>query len=241
MLMDGHLNLIKTGFKETEKRVFPRFPFTYLTFKANIGESKVFQVLNISHTGMQISLKDGGCELRPDTDLEGELHWRGISLEIDGRIKWVKGQRVGIAFSEELAKKDISNFLSIENIMGSMRPIHNSGLDIEIPNDLKYWLRADGPVEIFVWEHNGHEISRFQVILMDNFVEWEDGKGLKTGPVLNKRDVDTPLSGSDEFIFEIEESCDEEKIAFAKRIIVNIPKGFLPARVAEFLERKIGV
>lgn len=238
--MEGHLNLIKTDYKETEKRIFPRFPFTYLTFKASTGEDHVFEVLNISYTGMQISLKDGGCEFKPEDALTGDLHWRGTSVHIEGDIKWVKGQRIGVAFDEELSKKVIPDFLSVENIVAGMRPVHDSGLDIEMPNNLKYWLRADGPVEIFVWEHNDNETSRFQVILMDTFVEWEDGKGLRTGNVLNKRDVDTPLSGSDEYEFEIEQTCDDEKVKFAGRIIDKLPASFLPEAVTNFLQRKIG-
>lgn len=238
--MEGHLNLIKTEYKETEKRVFPRFPFTYLTFKANKGEGQVFEVLNISFTGMQISLKNGGCEFKPEEKIVGELHWRGASIEIEGDIKWVKGQRLGVAFAEELTKKAVPDFLSIENIVAGMRPVHDSGLDIEMPNNLKYWLRADGPVEVFVWEHNDHEISRFQIILMDHFVEWEDGKGLRTGDVINKRNVETPLNAEDEYVFEIDETCDEEKIKFAGRIIENVPENFLPVTVTDFLSRKIG-
>lgn len=238
--MEGHLNLIKTEYKEREKRIFPRFPFTYLTFKASSGEDHVFQVLNISYTGMQISLKNGGSELKPDANLKGDLHWRGTSVSVSGDIKWVEGNRVGIAFDKELTEKVIPDFLSVENIVAGMRPVHDSGLDIEMPNNLKYWLRADGPVEVFVWEHNDHEISRFQVIIMDTFVEWEDGKGLRTGLVLSKRDVDTPLSGSDEYEFEIEQTCADEKVNFAGRIIDNVPEGFLPESVTEFLQRKIG-
>ncbi|MBK25315.1 MAG: hypothetical protein CME70_15075 [Halobacteriovorax sp.] len=238
--MEGHLNLIKTDYKETEKRIFPRFPFTYLTFKANSGEEQVFEVLNISYTGMQVSLKNGGCDFKPDSAIGGDLHWRGASINISGSVKWVKGQRLGIAFDDKLTQKEIPAFLSIENIVAGMRPVHDSGLDIEMPNNLKYWLRADGPVEVFVWEHNDHETSRFQIIMMDSFVEWEDGKGLRTGNVINKRNVETPLNAEDEYIFEIDQSCDEEKIKFASRIISHIPKNFLPENVTSFLSIKIG-
>jgi hypothetical protein len=238
--MEGHLNLIKTEFKETEKRVFPRFPFTYLTFKAEGGRDHVFQVQNISFTGMQISLKDGGCDFKPKDLIKGDLHWRGASITIKGDIKWVEGQRLGIAFDESLSKETIPNFLSVDNIVAGMRPVHSSGLDIEMPNNLKYWLRADGPFEVFVWEHNDHDISKFQVILMDSFVEWEDGKGLRTGNVLGRKDVETPLNNEDEFTFEIDGNCDVEKIKFASRIINNLPEDYLPESVTDFLVRKIG-
>jgi hypothetical protein len=188
---------------------------------------------------MQVSLKNGGSQIRPEEKISGELHWRGTNIKVSGDVKWVKGQRIGIAFAEELTKKLIPEFLSIENILAGMRPVHSSGLDIEMPNNLKYWLRADGPVEGLVWEHNDRDVSRFQVILMDAFVEWEDGKGLRTGNLHNKRNVETPLNAEDEYIFEIDQSLDMDKIDFASRIIEKLPTDYLPTDVTDFLGRKL--
>lgn len=102
-----------------------------------------------------------------------------------------------------------------------MRPIHNSGLEMEMPSNLKYWLRADGPAEIFVWHHNDGEVSRFQVILLDRFLEWEDGKGLKTGEVMGKKDLDTPLVQEDEFLFRFNDQIDEDILSFARALSVS--------------------
>ncbi len=238
--MERHLNLIKTDFKETEKRVFPRFPFSYLTFKIN-NDEKTFEVKDISYSGMQLSLKDGGHEYKVGEEVEGMVHWRSATLKTTGKVQWVSGQRLGIEFdSESSFEEEMKKFLSIDNIVAGMRPVHQTGLDLEIPANLKYWLRADGPVEVFVWCHKDCEHSRFQILLLENFVEWEDGKGIKTGKVVTKRDLDTPLISEDEFIFQIDEGVDMEKIKFALSIIDALPDGYLPKETRDFLKVKMG-
>ncbi len=240
--MERHLNLIKTDYQETEKRIFPRFPFTYLTFKSKDTESRVFEVKDISFSGMQLSLKDGGHDYIPGTEIDGTLHWKGAKLKALGNVKWVSGQELGVAFIlSSVFEKEVKNFLSVENIVAGMRPIHNSGLDIEMPANLKYWLRADGPVEVFIWQHTDGEISRFQIILMDNFLEWEDGKGLKTGEVAEKRDLDTPLVKEDEFTFRFTGELDESILEFARSVVAKLPENYLPDTAKNFLETKLGL
>jgi len=240
--MENHLSLIKTGYQEIEKRVFPRFPFNYLTFKAQNGQERVFAVKDISFTGMQLSLKDGGHPYKVGQSIVGELHWRGSVLSLDAEVKWVHGQRLGLKFQDgEEFVGEIKDFLSIENIVKGMRALHNSAMDLDLPSDLRYWLQADGPVEVFVWCHNDGEISRFQLVMMESFVEYQDGKGLKSGRVLTKRDLDTPLVQEDEFVFEMDETIDEERLSFAKSIIKEIPGEYLPSDVFDFLRLKLRI
>ena len=47
---------------------------------------------------MQLCLRDGDVQYKDADSLEGCLHWIGQSLEIKGEIKWVKGNRFGVAF-----------------------------------------------------------------------------------------------------------------------------------------------
>ena len=49
--MTANLNLVKNAVKPVEKRVFPRFPFTFMTFKDSDCEKRqVFEVVDISLT-----------------------------------------------------------------------------------------------------------------------------------------------------------------------------------------------
>lgn len=239
--MERQFNLIKTGTPDVEKRIFPRFPFSFLIFKGlEKGKEKVFEVRDISYTGMQLSLKDGTHQFHQDDSIVGTLNWRGLTLNTRGVVKWVKGGKIGIAFGQdEKFKREVESFLSIDNIISSMRPLHEAHFSVELPPQLKYWLRADGPVEIFVWMHNSGNVSRFQILLMKDFVEWEDGKGVKTGLVVTDRDVDTPLMSEDEFIFEMDEGPSNCKIDFALKVIEHLPPSYLPSDIVDFLKLKI--
>ena len=237
--MDRQLNLVNTSYQEVEKRVFPRFPLTVLLFKSASNEKQVFEVLDISYTGMKISLKDGEHLYKNSDDIKGVLHWKSARLEIKGNVKWTKDKQVGVSFNltKELSK-EIKDFLSISNIIAGMRPIHHT--DFELPADLKYWLRSEGPVELFVWQHRGGNMSKFQLIMLDSFIEWEDGAGLRSGRVLTQRACDLPLSSEEEFMFEIDQGIDMEKIKFARDVSRSIPESFLPKEVCNFILLKLG-
>ncbi len=241
--MAARLNLIKTDFQELENRTFPRFPISYMMFKPLCNEScHAFEVVDISHTGMQLSLRDGSHTFCEGDNFKGALHWRGKGLELSCQVMWSKGTRLGVSFENSAAfTEQITDFLSVENIVASMRPIHQSNLDLATPSNLKYWLQADGPVEIFIWTHLDGEISRFNFIMMGSFLEWCDGKGLRTGKVLTKRNSDTPLLSEDKFVFQIDEALDGDKMIFAEQIIKLTPEHFLTPEILEFLKLKIHV
>ncbi len=238
--MDRHLNLIKTDFEQTEKRIFPRFPFNYLTFKNSGNEQFVFEIKDISFTGMQLSLKDGGHSFTSDSDISGILHWQKASLEATGKVKWVSGKRIGVEFHvDDAFDSKVREFLSIDNMIDSLRPIHEFSVGVEMPANLKYWLRADGPFEVFVWRHNDGELARFQFLMMERFVEWEDGVGVKTGRILSKRDLDTPLFTEDELVFSVDEGVNSDAINFAQEILDNVGPEFLPEEARDFLKMKL--
>lgn len=238
--MDGQLNLIKTGFQDVEKRVFPRFPFCFLTFKGDQHKGHIFEIIDISYTGMQLGLRDGGHSYVEGQELSGTIHWKGQSLDVSGKVKWVRAQRVGVKFVQDnKLTSNIKNFLSVDNIVRSMRPVHGSDIDMDVPSNLKYWVRADGPFDIFVWRHNDGEVSRFQVIMMEHFVEWLDGKGIKTGRVISRRDMDTPLVCEDEFMFQLDEHGDEAKISLASELVDALGENHLPEGARQFLSLKL--
>ncbi len=240
--MENRLSLIKTDYKETEKRIFPRFPFSYLTFKGEQSGSKTFEVKDISFTGMQLSLRDGGHEYTNGQEIEGDLHWKSAQLKVKGQVQWVKGARLGVHFNEDKnMSQEIRQFLSIDNIMKSMKALHLSTLDVELPQNLDAWLQADGPVEVFIWNHSDSEVAQFQIIMLDSFVEYEDGKGLRSGSVMTKRDLDTPLVKEDEFVFQIDDSLDNEKLNFAQEIINAVPEHFLTDAARTFLKMKLRI
>lgn len=236
-----HLNLVQSDFEKLEKRVLPRFPFCYLTFKSENGNAHVFEIKDISHSGMQLALRSESSLMNAGEDIAGEIHWLGKSLKVAGTIKWSKESRLGIEFANiPKLREELDNFLKIDHFAQSLKPLHKQELGLELPPKLKYWLRSDGPVEVFIWRHSDGELSKFQVLIMENFIEWKDTKGLETGRVISKRDIDTPLISEDEFVFKLDSSLDDEKIEAARNLISKVDSERLPQDALDFLLLKLG-
>lgn len=239
MNMDRRFNLIKSDFEKHEKRVLPRFPFCYLTFKAD-DTARVYEIKDISLTGMQLALKDGNHEFSEDVPLKGHIHWLGQHLDIAGTVKWVTGTRMGVEFHKKRDILDrVKTFLDLSEIAKRLKPLHRVDEGLEIPARLKYWVRCDGPVELFVWQHNDGEIAKFQALYLDDFVEWEDGQGVKSGKIVSKRNVDSPLINEDEWLFKLDLSLDERRLSTIKDFIHHIPANMLPDECRSFLSRQL--
>jgi len=237
MTAERRFNLIKTDFEQHEKRTFPRFPVCYLTFKPEKGQ-RALQIKDISFTGMQLGT---GEEVYTEGEtLQGTVHWLGHELSMHGKVMWVTKGRVGVEFIKraELAQ-GLKQFLAEERMVAALKPLHRVDYGADLPSKLKYWLRSDGPVEIFVWKHPDGELAQFQVLLLENFVEWQDGHGLKTGRILSKRNVDTPLLDEDEFVFSMDQGVDEDKLQRVRSLVGKIPVELLTTDAKEFLVRKL--
>ncbi len=237
MTTERRFNLIKTDIELHEKRIFPRFPVCYLTFKPDQG-TRAHEIKDISFTGMQLGTPS--TTFVEGESIEGTVHWLGHELTLYGRVMWVTRGRVGVEFVKraELAQK-LTQFLADERLVAALKPLHRVDYGADLPEKLKYWLRSDGPVELFVWKHPDGELSHFQVLLLENFVEWQDGHGLKTGRIMSKRNVDTPLLDEDELIFRVDEGIDENKLQRVRALVDKIPVDLLTIDAKEFLVRKL--
>ncbi len=237
--MERRFNLIKSDFEKHEKRILPRFPFCYLTFKSD-DTSRVYEIKDISHTGMQISLKTDEDGFKEDSVLKGHIHWLGKNLDISGIVKWHTQNRLGVEFAKKRdVLEKVQSFLEMEEMVKRLKPLHKVEGGLEIPARLKYWLRSDGPVEVFVWQHNDGEIAKCQLLFLETFVEWEDGVGLKTGRILSKRNVDSPLLTEDEWVFQIDMDVDVQKLERVKLLLTHIGEDLLPREVSTFLVRQL--
>lgn len=243
--MERHLSLIKTDYQEMEKRVFPRFPFGFMIFREenpNVANAKmVFEVKDISLSGMQLSFKDGTHNYTQGGAIGGSLQWRGETVNVKGKVQWIREGNIGLSFDSSISfEEKMRSFLSFDNIVSHIKPLHKSELGLELPNNLKYWLKADGVLELFVWEHTSSGISRFQILIMEHFIEWEEGIGLRTGRIMTQRDLDTPLSQEDEFVFHIDESAVQDKVDMALGVVRKIQIDHLPLEARDFLVYKLG-
>ncbi len=239
-MTERHFNLIKTDIDQQEKRVLPRFPVCYLTFKPERA-GRAYEVKDISHTGMQVGIKEGALEFSPGQMLQGTVHWLGHEMALQGKVVWATPGRAGVEFVKRAeTAQAVLGFLAEERLVAALKPLHRMDYGAELPARLKYWLRSDGPVEVFVWQHQDGEVAQFQVLLLENFVEWQDGEGLKTGRILSKRNVDTPLVDEDEFLFRFDQALDEEKLRRARSLLARLGPDLLPDAALAFLRLKLG-
>lgn len=238
-MTERRFNLIKSDFEQQEKRVFPRFPFCYLTFKTD-SDRRVFEVKDISHTGMQLANRFGDGIFRMGETVQGSIHWLGHEMKLSGKIMWSTDGRAGIEFVKRSeTAESIKKFLGEDRLLAALKPLHKVDYGAELPANLKYWLRSDGPVELFVWQHHDREFSHFQVLLLENFVEWQDGVGLKTGRIMSKRNVDTPLMDEDELLFRVDQGLDDDKLHRVRSLVGRIPSDLLQGEVKDFLLMKL--
>jgi hypothetical protein len=243
--MDRHLSLIKTDYQQLEKRVFPRFPFGFMIFREEGAQGAnakmVFEVKDISLSGMQLTWRDGAHSYTEGINIEGILQWRESTIRVIGKVQWITEGRIGLSFDSCISfENKMRNFLSFENIVTHIKPLHKNDINLDLPNNLKYWLKADGVLEIFVWEHSSSGISRFQILLMEYFIEWEEGVGVRTGRILTQRNLDTPLSLEDEFVFQIDDGAKQDKIDMALGVARKIQTDHLPSEARDLIVSKLG-
>lgn len=238
-MTERRFNLIKTDFEQQEKRIFPRFPVCYLTFKPE-QQARAYEVKDISYTGMQLGVLEGAQGLSEGQELQGTVHWLGERMSLQGRVMWSTGVRAGVEFIKrpETAKA-VLKFLAEDRLVAALKPLHKVDYGADLPAKLKYWLRSDGPVEVFVWQHQDGELSQFQILLLENFVEWQDGVGLKTGRIMSKRNVDTPLLDEDELMFRVDPSLDDDKLQRVRSLVDKIPADLLTSQAKDFLLMKL--
>ncbi len=228
----------QTEFEEVEKRVFPRFPVGSLILKTE--DQQLWQVKDISYTGLQMAHHQA-CPYGHGETVKADLSWNGEHCAISGTVQWSSAHRAGIVFSDESQQK-IRHFLKLEKIAKNLKSLAKDDFVqemVQIPSHLAYWLATDGPVEVFVWRHpRGHGYSKFQCLILDTIVEWRDGLGLRTGKIVNKRDVETPLHSEDEIFFSFDQEVNSHRYQLAQSLIQAIPEQYQANREYEFLASK---
>lgn len=232
------INLVASN-KQTEiKRVLPRFPICYLTFR-EAGFHHVFEVVNISATGMQILLKDGKMPFHKESLITGELRWHGHELKLQGKTVWTTFSRAGIEFS--MNPEIIEDFFNWERVGNNLKAVHGMDYPYDLPARLKYWVRSDGPHELHVWQYGSGAIESFSIILREKLVFWEEAQGVSTGRVISKRGVELPLSTEDEYIFLVDSISQKQLIKNALEFAQKLDNKHLPERMREFLIRKLDI
>jgi hypothetical protein len=229
----------------SEKRVLPRFPFAYLFFRTSRNNKDITcHVHDISYEGMQIELMTDESEFRIGQDASGEINWLGETLKVSGKIKWVYQKRAGIEFQLDGPNLNLlKKLLASEAISKQFKPIHEIlpkvRPDFELPQDLFLWLRAEGPFEIFAWKKN-NEIYRFQILMLNQFVEWRQELDQLTGHIQFRRESELPLTLEKECLFVFDPRPDSALITKAKDLLSQINHRILAQNIQDFFLQKLG-
>lgn len=238
--MSRTINLIANNEQTELKRVLPRYPMTYLTFK-DASFDQALEVVDISAKGMQLHIKYGEIPFKKSQGISGELHWHGRSLKLKASVVWTTKSRVGVEFTMNDGDQSVIEFFAWSKVKEYLKPIHNMDYPYDLPAKLKYWLRADGPHEIFVWQFGSGELESFSIIIRESIISWDQNQGVKTGRVISKRGVDLPLSTEDEFIFLMDSLCNESLVREAHAFTQVLDEVHLPEMMRDFLKRKLSV
>lgn len=237
--------IIKNDSPIEEKRLFPRFPYNFLTFSPG---DKVYEIIDITKDCIVFNVVLDGEEnqnlFKVNDKISGKIHWHGLEIILSGIVESIIDSRVEISFiHSQKSLISLDEFLNIENLMKGLRPLHNSSFDIEHPPTLKYWLHGDGPLDLFFWVYENNEYSSFQMILLHDFIEWIDGKGLRTGQAQRKRIIETPLISEDEYRVLIDPVLNNQRIEkglIFLDLIKEHPKyPLIPLPAMEFLRRNL--
>ena len=238
------LSLIKND-RVREKRIVPRFPLKTMGWKCENISTHAMLVKDISYTGMQISCSGDVDHLLIGNSYSGILKWSGEQLVLKGKVKWVKTEHGKTIFGMEFDRTnglavELKEFLHVGQISKRMKVINKDDFSMDTPTDLKYWLKSDGPGEIFFWQHRDGELSRVQLLILDKLIEWIDGEGLKTGMLVENRDIDSPLSPKEEILFDMDEEVDLESLQLARDLLNELPSELVPQSIVGFLLIKLG-
>ena len=232
--MDAKLSLVK---ENQEKRLFPRCSLPSLTFKVQ-EEEMVFQVANISSTGMRILVKIGSHSLSEGEKVTGFIRWRGQEIKVRARVAWTSPTEAGLSFHTPQGIAPI--FFSPQVIQGGLKALHLPPFAKEkTPPQLKCWLKSGSLFEFFLWTYQSGGYKKIQALFIGHFVEWRDGRGLKTGTLLTQEERDTPLMEQGELTIRLDKSVDHQKVLPVRRILEEVSEDKIQKSAKDFILIKL--
>lgn len=244
------LTLITNNRPSELQRVFPHFPYNFLTFRP-CAQSTTFEIIEINSNFMDIKIVQKDQRLVAGI-IQGEMHWHGMSIALQGYTKSTIVDSTQRIIFDENSKKIIIEFLRPENLIQGIRIVDSSFMESSEQHDstkiLKFWLHGAGNLDIYVWANELNEFSQFLIIVGEHFVEWSDsqiGTTLQSGICKKNGIIKTPLNEQIEYVFTFTYPFHAFAVEQAKKIMqlihFNSERILLPYHVGEFLSRKLSL
>jgi len=218
-VIERKLSLVFNDEELSEKRKFPRFPFTALSFKPQ-DFSHALKVKDISLSGMQCLLVDAPMDVTIGDRIQGKIHWKRNELKIQAKVSWKKESTLGIEFIlNRDEEEELRKFLSFEQMAKNTISMFSAHQKNDYSHQLQNWLSADGVFELFVWGDSQLTISHFHILILETLIEWTEDKGFKTGKLKSKRNIETPLYIESECDYILDREFDIAKLHMAFGVI----------------------
>jgi len=229
-----------------ERRILPRYSFSYLTFKllhhGEMVKAMTFEVNDVSIEGLALETKFFDLQNFKQGDfLHGVLNWAGERLDIKATVKWVQNGRLGIHFQPtKILYERIKELTSLQLLTSKLKILHNEKHKISMPEGLFYWVQAEGPLEFFAWKTSeAAMVHRLQIIYWQNYLEWEKGEGWSSGVLKDRKHYGTAGIDTSECFVMFDSILDQKKLKTAKEIISLFPESVFLSADYDFFLRKL--
>lgn len=202
---------------EPERRRLPRFVLTSEQFRLE-PPGKVFAVVNLSDDGMALGvLAETDLALfSVGAQVHGTLNLKGNKHSVQGRVRYIHQERVGVEFEGVEASAAIRAFLDPWRLGSELRPMPSSEADAR-------WYHAVSGADLFAWDKGEGDYRKLLLFVHPYFVEWEEGSGVNTGVALptDERSESAGALRLEALIMRRDVKPDVAKLDIAKKIILG--------------------
>jgi hypothetical protein len=229
-----------------ERRIIPRYSFSYLTFKllhhGEMVKAMTFEVNDVSTEGLALETKFFDLQnFKVGDFLHGVLNWAGERLDIKATIKWVSHGRMGLQFRPDKSLFErIKELSSLQMLTSKLKALHAPKYKLNLADDLFYWIQSEGPLEFFAWKKSeSSPVHRLQIVYWQNYLEWEKGEGWSSGILKDRRHFGTAGIDTSECLVMFDSILDQKKLKTVKEIISLFPEEMFLKADYEFFLRKL--
>lgn len=164
------------------RRVYERFnvDHKHLTI---MNEQDILLIREISSKGFSTQVSERGFERFQVGDMySARMRYLGETYDLDAKVSWKSGKdTVGFELvnAERRTRDFMQRLLHPIALAHSLRKVEAEFMKNK--SDGKTWYHGDGDTDLYTWKNSQGKVSAWQLISKDTFVDWEAGRGLRTG------------------------------------------------------------
>ncbi len=204
---------------------------------------KVYPVVDASSGGMGIRMVDP-TDLRlfsVGTSLEGTLSLRREKFPVVAVVRNAAGDRVGCEFTwpegqatrAKAFREALDLLLSPESLGEALRPAPAAQTESG-----SIWYQGPSNTHLWLWRGNDGKYRRMAVLVLGNWIQWDEAEGLHTGALKSivRSDQSIGMVSIDTLLLERDSRTQPNRLQVAKTLIVS---SNLPKDLAQWCLRKL--